>query len=60
MKNLLKIWKWLKGKKTYLMSACLFLTYGSEGMGWLDQDTANVLKGLFMGGGLASLRAAKR
>ena len=59
MKMLIRVWEWLKGKKTYLMSACLFLTYGAEGMGWLEQDAANVLKGLFMGGGLASLRASK-
>ena len=54
-----RLFNWLRGKKTYIMAICLFLTHGAEGMGWIDSDVATMLKGLFTGGGLAALRASK-
>lgn len=40
------------------MAACLFVTYGAEGMGWISADIATFLKGLFAAGSVASMRLA--
>lgn len=54
-----KLVSFLKGKKTYICAAGLFLTYGAKGTGLISEDVATVLIGLFTGGGLAALRLAK-
>ena len=55
---MLKLIEFLKGKKTFIFSVCLFLTFGAEGIGLISPDVALLLKGLFGAGGLTSLRLA--
>ena len=47
MKTLIKIWDYLNGKKTIIGSVGLFITFGSEGLGWLPPEIAGWLKGIF-------------
>lgn len=49
---------WLRGKKTYLCAAALFIVYGCEGMGWISQAVAEVLKGVLLPLTVVSARAA--
>ena len=49
----------LKGYKTYLCSAVIFVVGGLLALGVISQETATVLTTLFGGAGLAALRAAK-
>lgn len=52
------IWAFLKGKKTVLGAAGLFLTFGAEGMGWIPPEVGSWLKGAF--GGLTGIGIADR
>lgn len=55
-----KLITFLKGRKTFIMAACLFLTYGAEGTKLISPEVATILKGIFSAGGLAALRSAVR
>lgn len=56
MKPLLKA---LRGRKTYILAALLFITGGLEALGVLPADVAGPLKTFLAAGSIASLRAAK-
>ena len=47
----------LKGKKTYLVSALLFVLGGSYALGWIDKQMVETLSVLLTGAGFAALRA---
>ena len=49
----------LKGKKTYIAAACLFLVGGLEALGVLPKEVADPLKTFLGAAGLAALRASK-
>jgi len=49
----------LKGYRTYLSAAVLFLLGGSLALGWISTETAEYLAIMLTGTGLAALRAAK-
>ena len=53
-----KIRKALEGKKTYLAALAVALVAFAQVVGWVDNETASVLYGLFGAGGLVSLRMA--
>ena len=50
--------KWLEGKKTYLVGACMAVLVFLKQIGKIDDATYNSLLALLMGGGLAALRSA--
>ena len=49
--------EWLKGKKTYIVSAATAILVFLHSIGVIDEQTMTTLLGLFGAAGLASLRA---
>ena len=47
----------LSGYKTYLMAAAMVLLGGLKQQGYVSDEVFQVLEAVFMGGGLAALRA---
>lgn len=48
----------LKGRKTYLCAAGIFIVAGCEALGWITKDLATTLKGLLSACAVASIRSA--
>lgn len=53
-----KFISFLRGKKTFLFSACGIVIVGAYGMGYIPEALANQLMFLIGFSGMASLRAA--
>ena len=47
----------LKGRRTYLVAGLLALATFALSVGWIDQSTYNLVQGVLIPAGLASLRA---
>ena len=47
----------MEGYKTYIMAGLIALAVFAKTLGWIDQQTFEILLGLFGAGGLAALRA---
>ncbi len=45
------------GKKTYIVAAAVALAVFAHSLGWIDDNTFQVILGLLGAGGLAALRA---
>lgn len=54
-----KLMKAAEGKKTYAMSAALFVVGGLEALGLLPKEVSDPLKVFLAAGAVAALRAAK-
>lgn len=50
--------EWLKGKKSYLCAAGIFIVAGCEALGWITTDLATTLKGFLGACAVASIRAS--
>lgn len=50
--------KFLEGKKTYFIAACMAVLVFLKQIGKIDDVTYNSLQALLFGGGLAALRSA--
>lgn len=53
-----KILKFLDGRKTYTVAACLAVLVFLKSINKIDQATYDQLQVLLLGGGLAALRSA--
>jgi len=49
--------EWLKGKKTYITAAAMFIIGGCRATGWLDPATADTILEMLAAVGLITLRA---
>lgn len=47
----------LSGRKTYLVAGALAIAVFCLHMGWINQDTYNLINGILLPAGLATLRA---
>lgn len=56
MRKLLEL---IKGKRTYVCAALLFVAGGLEAVGVIPKDVAEPLKTFLAAGAIAALRAAK-
>ena len=50
--------EFLKGKKTYLCAAGIFIVAGCEALGWITKDLSDTLKGILGACAVASIRSA--
>jgi hypothetical protein len=55
MTNLIKL---LEGRKSYIVAALMAVLVFLKQIGHLDEATYQMLQGLLIGGGIASLRSA--
>ena len=51
-----KLWELLKGKKTYILAFIGGLVWSLTALGWLDQESANMMFTLLGFGTAAALR----
>ena len=49
----------LEGKKTYLIAIVLGITSSAKFLGYIDEETFQIMFALLTGGGLAALHAKK-
>ena len=56
--NMGNLIKWLEGKKTYFIGACIAVLVFLKQIGKIDEATYQSLNALLSGGGLAALRSA--
>lgn len=59
MQKLIAVWGFLKGKKTFILSACIFLLGGCKALGLVDDHVFMSLYAMLTGSGIAALRASK-
>jgi hypothetical protein len=53
------IWAFFQGKRTYIISALIYVLGGCKALGWVDSTAYEAILAILLGSGLASLRAAK-